>query len=92
MRGGVVPTQRHEFDLSRRTLSLVFREVGLAAPELLHHGDTIHPDPVFRSGQWMQQARRMRFPGAEVEIEIVRSVARVVSVVRFSRWGGNSRR
>ncbi len=76
MRDGVVPAQGQQLQVSGRPVGLEFREVGASVPYFFHHGDAVHFHPVLRSRQGMQQALGVGLPIAQVEVEIMLSVAR----------------
>src|SRR5204863_10131480 len=71
----VVHAQAQALEMRRRAADFEFPEIGAALPHFSDDGDAVKFNPGVRAGQRMQQASDVRFPGPELEIEVMLAVA-----------------
>src|ERR1700722_20216744 len=67
----VVQEQGHAFEMAPRPVRFDLLDLGLAAPDVVHHHGTVQFGPVAGTAERMLQAADVGIPTAEVEIEIV---------------------
>ena len=76
MRLRIVKKQGQPLTMARRTIRLDLLHLCVATPKFADRNRAIKFHPVVRAGERMQQAADMRFPGTDIEIEIVLPVPR----------------
>src|SRR6185369_66638 len=76
----VVEPQAESFDVTRRAVDDKLDQIGASVQNLADGGRAIVLHPGGRAGEGMHQALQVGFPGADLEVEIVLSVAWTVGL------------
>lgn len=71
MRFGVVESQVQAFEVTSRAVGFELHQIGAAIPDFSDDGGSLVFDPGRGARQGMQEALQMRFPSADLEVEIV---------------------
>lgn len=71
---GVVGAQVQPLEVARGTVRHQLHQVGPAVPDLADDGRALHLGPGVGTGQGVQPARQVGFPGSDLEIEVVLAV------------------
>src|SRR5438477_8627829 len=72
---GIVESQAHAFEMAGRPIGHELHQIGPAVRDAAHRARAVVLDPGLGAGQGMLQARQVRLPGADLEIEIVLPVS-----------------
>src|SRR5262249_43379730 len=72
--GRVVEPEAHALEVAGRAVGHQLHEVGLAVQDAPYERGALVFEPGLRAGERMIQAFELRFPGADLEIEVVLSV------------------
>src|SRR5258708_3625052 len=75
MRPGIIEAEREEFEVAGGAVGFDGSEVGAAVPDLAGNGGALHLGPLGGTGERMDKAPDVHFPGTEVKVEIVLAVA-----------------
>ncbi len=79
MRLRIVQTEVESFEVTRRPVSDELDEIGAPVPYPSHNRGPFVCHPRAGTSQWTDQSSEVCLPGADFEVEVVRSVARLPS-------------
>src|SRR5262249_48154024 len=72
----VVETQAQRLDMAGGSVDVELDEVGAAVPDLAHDGGAVVLDPGRAAGERAEAALEVRFPGPDLEVEVMLPVVR----------------